>query len=98
MFVELIESLRCPRHLESGADAPHLVASATRSEARHIIDGVLGCPECGAEFPIVNGVVRFERAVRPTDDEQPSEDSAMRLAALLDLTDARWFALLCGRW
>ena len=61
MFVELIESLRCPRHLEGAADAPHLVASTTRSEARHIIDGVLGCPTCNAEFPIVNGVARFDQ-------------------------------------
>jgi len=44
VFVELIEALRCPRPHEDA----HLVASATRTEARHIVDGVLGCPVCGA--------------------------------------------------
>lgn len=97
MFVELIESLRCP-HDHGTAEAPHLVASATRSEARHIVDGTLGCPVCGAEFPIANGIARFGEPASPTPAETPSADAAMRLAAFLDLTDSRWYALLCGRW
>lgn len=93
MFVELLEHFRCP--------APHeqslLVVAATRSEQRHILDGVLGCPTCGAEYPIAGGVARFDRGERP-DAEPASVATAMRLAAFLELTDARGFAVLCGRW
>lgn len=94
MFVELIELLRCPRRHEE----TQLVASATRSEARHIVDGVLGCPVCNAEFPITNGVVHIDAPEGATPIQEPSADVAMRLAAFLELTDARGFALLCGRW
>ena len=94
MFVELIELLRCPRPHEEA----QLVASAVRSEARHIVDGMLGCPVCSAEFPITNGVVRIDEPDIPTPAEAPSADAALRLAAFLELTDARGFALLCGRW
>jgi uncharacterized protein YbaR (Trm112 family) len=94
MFVELIESLRCPREHEESA----LVASATRTESRHIVEGTLGCPVCGAEFPITNGVARFAAPARRAHLEPPSAEMAMRLAAFLELTDARGFALLSGRW
>lgn len=94
MFVELIEALRCPNDHE---ESP-LIASATRSEARHILDGVLGCPVCRSEFPIRAGVAEFS-ARRPFNVfEIPSQETAMRLAAFLELTDARGFALLCSRW
>ena len=93
MFVELIETLRCPhRHEES-----QLIASALRTEARHIVEGVLGCSICGAKFPIADGIARFGEP-QPTPAETPSPEAAMRLAAFLELTDARGFALLCGRW
>ena len=95
MFVELIESLRCPTSHEESA----LIASASRSEARHIIDGVLGCPVCHAEFPIKDGVAEFApRGLIGGAFEIPSQETAMRIAAFLELTDARGFALLCSRW
>ena len=94
MFVELIESLRCPRAHE---ESP-LVVSATRSENRTIVAGQLGCPTCGAEFTIVDGVAWFDGSHPAPAPEPPSTEVAMRLAAFLDLTDARGFALLCGRW
>jgi uncharacterized protein YbaR (Trm112 family) len=94
VFVELIESLRCPNDHEESS----LIASASRSEARHIIQGVLGCPVCRAEFQIRDGVAEFA-ARRPFNVfEVPSQETAMRLAAFLELTDARGFALLCSRW
>lgn len=92
MFVELIEQLRCPRAHEE----THLVASATRSEARHVVDGVLGCPWCNAEFSIENGVLRIGEPERITTDTPPDAAVAMRLAAFMDLTESRGFALLCG--
>lgn len=55
MHVELTDLFRCP--------APHrdswLVAAAHRTESRVILDGVLGCPECGAEYSIRDGVAYF---------------------------------------
>lgn len=94
MFVELIETLRCPRPHEDA----QLVASTSRTEARHIVEGVLGCPVCGAEFTIANGVARFGEPAEETKPERPDAETAMRLAAFLELTDAHSFALLCGRW
>jgi uncharacterized protein YbaR (Trm112 family) len=94
MFVELIESLRCPQPHEESA----LVASATRTDSRHIVEGTLGCPVCGAEYPIARGIARFGEPARRASFEIPSAEIAMRLAAFLDLTDARGFAILSGRW
>ena len=83
MFVELIELLRCPRPHEEA----QLVASASRTEARHIVEGLLGCPVCGAEFRIVNGVVVFDEPAKGTRSERANAETAMRLrrfAARLD--------------
>jgi hypothetical protein len=62
------------------------------------MDGTLGCPVCSAEFAIANGVVRFDTPRDATRPESPSAEIAMRLAAFLELTDARGFAILCGTW
>ncbi|MGH7648269.1 MAG: hypothetical protein ACREND_09140, partial [Gemmatimonadaceae bacterium] len=55
MFIEIVDAFRCTR--------PHeltwLVASADRLEDRDIITGELGCPVCGARYPIVAGVADF---------------------------------------
>ena len=94
MFVELIEVLRCPRLHEEA----QLVASATRTESRHIVDGVLGCPVCGAEFTIENGVALFGEPARQATLDVPDAEAAMRLAAFLALSDTGAFTFLCGRW
>jgi uncharacterized protein YbaR (Trm112 family) len=96
MFIELVDALRCPvAHEESW-----LVAAAVRMEARHIVEGTLGCPVCSAEYPIRNGVVDFRRAgealVSPPVAGDP--EKAMRMAALLNLADAQGFAVLLGEW
>jgi uncharacterized protein YbaR (Trm112 family) len=94
MFIELVDALRCPvPHEESW-----LVASADRMEARHIVDGTLGCPVCKAEYPIRHGVVDFRRAApRPlAPPSSPDPEQATRLAAFLDLADATGFAVLVG--
>jgi hypothetical protein len=62
------------------------------------MEGILGCPTCGAEFPIRNGVAQFDTPPLLSAFEKPDAEVAMRLAAFLELTDARGFALLCGRW
>ena len=92
MFVELIDHLRCPRPHEE----TWLVASSTRTDSRTIVEGVLGCPVCRAEYPISHGIARFGQPVRPTAAVSPDEAEALRLAALLDLTDSRGYIVLVG--
>lgn len=93
MFTELVDVLRCPRpHDESW-----LVLAAHRMEGRDIMAGVLGCPVCHAEFPIVDGVARFaDSAPDATEVPAPVEAEALRLVALLDLTGARGYAIIVG--
>jgi hypothetical protein len=96
VFVELIEQLRCPRDHEEA----HLVASADRTEDRHIVEGTLGCAVCGAEFRIARGEAWFDDAApgAAAAGRGGDAETAMRLAAFLELTDARGFALLLGTW
>jgi uncharacterized protein YbaR (Trm112 family) len=96
MFIELIDTLRCPTpHEESW-----LVLAADRMAARHVLDGTLGCPVCGAEYPIRDGVVDFRRtAAAPAARARAGDpEQAMRLAAFLGLDDALGFAVLMGDW
>jgi uncharacterized protein YbaR (Trm112 family) len=101
MFIELVDALRCPvPHEESW-----LVASASRMEARHIVDGLLGCPVCHAQYPVRDGVADFRRdgsglSVAPSRPGSPRDDpaTAMRLAAFLGLSDALGFAVLLDEW
>ena len=68
MFIELVDDLRCPRpHEESW-----LVASADRAHDRHIIEGMLGCPVCHAEYPIRDGAVWFTPPSAPSGDRGPA--------------------------
>ncbi len=94
MFTELIDTLRCP----ASHDDSWLVATSTRTEARHIIDGRLGCPVCRESYPITDAVAVFGRApnlppVAPFDDAQ-----AFRIAAQLHLIEAPAPILLTGVW
>lgn len=102
MFIELVDSLRCPvAHEES-----HLIASATRMVARHILDGELGCPACHARYPIRDGEALFTpdgasgspgaRAVNLASGGAADHEGAMRLAALLGLDGPGGFAILEG--
>ncbi len=98
MFIELVDSLRCPhQHEESW-----LVAAADRMDGRNIMEGVLGCPVCKAKFRVTQGVADLRVAPGPRgaaarvvarDPEQ-----AMRLAAFLHLSDGRGYAALVGAW
>ena len=93
MFIELIDVLRCPNaHEESW-----LVLASGRIDGRDVMEGVLGCPVCEAEYPITDGVVRFARE-SPTDAVAgpSSEEEALRLAALLDLADSKGYAIITG--
>jgi uncharacterized protein YbaR (Trm112 family) len=93
MFIPLVDTLRCP----NSHDETWLVASIERAEERDIKQGLLGCPSCYAEYPIVDGVVRFDDAER-VPFLAPDEREATRIAAALDLTEPRMTALLIGEW
>jgi uncharacterized protein YbaR (Trm112 family) len=94
VLIELVDDLRCPR----AHDETWLVASAVRTEGRDILEGTLGCPICYAEYPIREGAVFFDDVERNAGEPAPVRDSglAMRLAALLDLSDPRGFGVFCG--
>jgi uncharacterized protein YbaR (Trm112 family) len=94
VFLPLVDVLRCP----NAHDETWLVASIDAARDRDIVDGTLGCPSCLAEYPIRDGVVHFATEVQRAAYRSPSEDDAVRLAAVLDLTDARMTAVLHGEW
>jgi uncharacterized protein YbaR (Trm112 family) len=94
MFLPLVDALRCPK----GHEDTWLVASIERAGDRDIVDGVLGCPSCLAEYPIRDGIVYFSENAPRAGFRQPNEDDAYKLAAALDLTDARMVAVLEGSW
>ncbi|HUF26921.1 MAG TPA: hypothetical protein VMM18_08075 [Gemmatimonadaceae bacterium] len=100
MFIELIDSLRCPnRHEDSW-----LVGAFDRLQEREVLTGRLGCPICRAQYEIVDGIVRFDPPVAaPVDDPHESEaapgaDDALRLAAMLDLASPGGLIVLAGEW
>lgn len=101
MFIELIDLLRCP-HPHEGS---WLVLAADEVIDRHVVRGTLGCPICGAEFPIAAGEADLRgerrpgsRAVPKVDPLAPDDSDAatMRLAALLGLGDGEGRVALTG--
>lgn len=94
MFIPLVDILRCTRPHED----TWLVATIDRAQDRDIIDGMLGCPSCLAEYPIRDGIVLFEAGVSRPKYQHPSEQDVVRLAAALDLVDPRMTAVLHGSW
>jgi uncharacterized protein YbaR (Trm112 family) len=94
VFTELIDTLRCPQPHEDS----WLVATSSRSENRHILHGVLGCPVCRTTFPIVDGVARFGDGIATSDETALDDDATFRLAAQLHLVEALAPILLVGAW
>lgn len=95
MHIELTEMLRCP---EPHAEA-FLVMSTGEMTGRMVRSGVLGCPVCAREYPIVKGVVYFtgspgappRAAPRPATSVEPDT-----LQALLDLSGPGGYVVLLG--
>jgi hypothetical protein len=89
VHVELIDRLRCVAAHEDS----WLVAAATETVDRNIIAGVLGCPVCGAEYAVTDGVVWYasRRAKTAADDAdltaRTDADDATRLAALIGVDE-----------
>jgi len=105
VHIELTEMLRCPE--------PHgeafLVMSTGEMHGRMVRSGILGCPICRREFPIVKGIVNFagkgkgktgnaadEVATLPVSPFPfPAVDSET-LQALLDLSGPGGYVVLVG--
>ena len=105
MHIELTEMLRCP---ESHGEA-FLVMSTGEMLGRMVRSGILGCPICRREFPIVKGIVNFtgkgkgETGIvsdtRPTFPVSPFPFPAVdpqTLQALLDLSGPGGYVVLLG--
>ena len=103
MHIELTEMLACPE--PHAADV--LVLSTAQMKGRMVYFGLVGCPVCRNEYPIVNGVVEFggrgtreeERgpaATRPPSSATPPASDAGTLQALLDLSGPGGFVVLVG--
>jgi uncharacterized protein YbaR (Trm112 family) len=100
VHIELTEMLRCP---EPHAEA-FLVMSTGEMTGRMVRSGVLGCPVCGREYPIVKGVVCFSggEGTSPRDPKTQSLRGAPpppepgTLQALLDLSGPGGYVVLLG--
>jgi hypothetical protein len=94
MFIELTDHLRCPaEHAES-----FLVLFPHVMEGRRVVRGVLGCPVCQAEYPIVAGVAELGEpptwsGVRGSGSSSLAPDG---LLALLGLEGPGGFLALVG--
>lgn len=100
MFIELVDTLRCPNpHEESW-----LVLSTSVLAQRHIREGVLGCPVCLKEYKVRGGIVDLRTDAQTAADASTTLASSIEgvpaehLAALLNLVDPLGFAVLTGRW
>ena len=95
MHIELTEMLRCPERHEEG----FLVMSTGEMLGRMVRSGMLGCPLCGKEYPIVKGVPHFSgpsAAPSAPAPRSPVPVDAQTLQALLDLTGPGGYVLLLG--
>jgi uncharacterized protein YbaR (Trm112 family) len=99
MHSEFVDTLRCLSvHEESW-----LVVAADETEGRHVMRGLLGCPVCHARYPIEHGIADFTNGTRrpvalETDADPIAEEAALKLAAMLDLTDPSGYVILVGEW
>jgi uncharacterized protein YbaR (Trm112 family) len=96
MHIEFIDLLRCPNVHEDS----WLVAAFYKMDGRVVVEGKLGCPVCGAEYFIRDGVAIFEESDLRSHDspgDDPESDDIL-IAALLDLARPGMVALLAGSW
>ena len=104
MHIELTEMLRCPElHREE-----YLVLSTGEMVGRMIQLGIIGCPVCHKEYPVLNGIVQFgasgTAAASAAEAGAPagasgrgaSAPDATTLQALLDLSGPGGIVVLVG--
>ena len=101
MRVETIEQLCCP--------APHalspLITVAFARDGEWLLEGVLGCVVCGAEYRLNDGAVHFAElgnvamaGVQGDSSMMGTDTDAMRVAALLGLDNPGMRVVLCGEY
>ncbi|MGH7444651.1 MAG: Trm112 family protein, partial [Longimicrobiales bacterium] len=91
MYILLTDILTCPR---CGPEFG-LILLADRMEERRVLAGVLGCANCREHYPITGGYGAFGSGW-PIETDAPNDDAAVRLAALLGVTEGPGFVLLVG--
>jgi uncharacterized protein YbaR (Trm112 family) len=97
VHIELTEMLRCPK---SHGEA-FLVMSTGEMLGRMVRSGILGCPICRREFPIVKGIVDFSGSEPSADATHPASRiphlvDPETLQALLDLSGPGGYIVLVG--
>jgi uncharacterized protein YbaR (Trm112 family) len=101
MHIELTEMLRCPEAHELDV----LVLSTAEMRGRMVRSGVVGCPVCRKEYPIVRGVVDFtgggtrdgeSESRSPAVARTQSSTAPETLQALLDLSGPGGYVVLVG--
>ena len=91
MHIELTEMLQCPEpHPPEG-----LVLSTGAMRGRRVVSGLVGCPVCRREYPIVEGVVAFGTTPGFPEPRGAAPDPAT-LQALLDVDGPGGFIVLFG--
>ena len=98
MFIELAELIRCP----GPHDETVCVLAPDIMDGRRVVSGMLGCPECKAEYHIAEGIVGFgedpllgggSRSDDLTVEELPQVD---HIQALLALSSPGGYVALIG--
>jgi len=104
VHIELTEMLRCPESHEEAL----LVMSTGEMLGRMVRSGILGCPVCRREYPIIKGVVHFSGNVKRETGNVEGADApfpvsrvpfpvdAQTLQALLDLSGPGGYVVLVG--
>lgn len=90
MFIELTDHLRCP----ATHDEAFLVLLPGRVVARGVEQGTLGCPVCGAEYPIVKGVA--DLGASPTAATPAAGLAADAVPALLGIDGPGGYVVFVG--
>ena len=94
MFLELVDTLRCTQPHEE----TWLVASADEMVGRHIRHGVLGCPVCKAQYPVVEFVASFGSHTDHAQSLSLGDDELLRLTALLSLGSPGGVVVISRVW
>jgi uncharacterized protein YbaR (Trm112 family) len=104
VHIELTEMLRCPEAHEEA----FLVMSTGEMVGRMVRSGILGCPVCRREYPILRGVVHFSGSEKRETGNVvngappfpvspfPFPVDAQTLQALLDLSGPGGYVVLVG--